>query len=303
MKNIFILLFIVGISFQTNAQQFADSNYNPPVLNPEYKKNKGPVIFIDEGHHNFHTREGRYSVFAKLIEKDGYQTRSYTGLFEKYRLNKGKILVISNALNIANTQHWHLPTPSAFTETEIETVREWVYHGGSLFLIADHMPMAGAATALAKAFQFEFSNGFALDTVLSGPAIFTLKDQTLAESILTTGRNNTETVKQVASFTGQAFKIPADAKPILVFNNRYTNLLPDTAWVFNKHTPSHSAEGWAQGAFKEYGKGRVVVFGEAAMFTAQLAGPQHMKAGMNAEVAKENYQLLLNIIHWLDGKL
>ena len=39
------------------------------------------------------------------------------------------------------------------------------------------------------------------------------------------------------------------------------------------------------------------------MFTAQLAGPQKRKGGMNSELAPENHQLLLNIIHWLDGKL
>jgi hypothetical protein len=44
------------------------------------------------------------------------------------------------------------------------------------------------------------------------------------------------------------------------------------------------------------------MFGEAAMFTAQLAGPQQTKAGMNSDYAEQNYQLLLNIIHWLDGK-
>ncbi|MFT5253862.1 MAG: hypothetical protein ACI87N_002915 [Flavobacteriales bacterium] len=59
-------------------------------------------------------------------------------------------------------------------------------------------------------------------------------------------------------------------------------------------------EGWPQGAYKKYGKGKVVVFGEAAMFSAQLAGAKK-KMGMNNKVAPENYQLLLNIIHWLDG--
>lgn len=57
------------------------------------------------------------------------------------------------------------------------------------------------------------------------------------------------------------------------------------------------------GAYKKYGKGKVVVFGEAAMFTAQLAGPNKNKTGMNNLVAPENYQLLLNIIHWLDGRI
>jgi hypothetical protein len=53
----------------------------------------------------------------------------------------------------------------------------------------------------------------------------------------------------------------------------------------------------------QHGAGRVVVFGEAAMFSAQLAGPEKIPMGMNQESATQNPQLLLNIIHWLDGKL
>ena len=79
--------------------------------------------------------------------------------------------------------------------------------------------------------------------------------------------------------------------------------MPDTAWVFKKDTPGFNAKGWSQGAFRKYGKGKIVVFGEAAMFTAQLAGPNKIKAGMNNKIAKENYKLSLNIIHWFDGKL
>ena len=79
--------------------------------------------------------------------------------------------------------------------------------------------------------------------------------------------------------------------------------MPDTAWVFDDRTRIESVEGWSQGAFQPYGKGKVVMFGEAAMFTAQLAGPEQIKMGMNNEIAPENYQLLLNLIHWLDGKL
>ena len=39
----------------------------------------------------------------------------------------------------------------------------------------------------------------------------------------------------------------------------------------------------------------------AAMFSTQISDQKKM--GMNNEAAPENYQLLLNIIHWLDGKL
>jgi hypothetical protein len=35
------------------------------------------------------------------------------------------------------------------------------------------------------------------------------------------------------------------------------------------------------------------------MFSAQLAGPDKRPMGMNAPEARENPQLLLNLMHWL----
>ena len=303
MKYIILILISLGLFPGTYAQQVADTAYKPVIHDPAYKPGKGPVVYIDEGHHNFHTKEGRYKAFSNLVERDGYVVKGYTGEFERIKLNEGKILVISNALNEKNVQDWTLPNPSAFKGSEIEIVTQWVFGGGSLFLIADHMPMAGAARDLAAAFEFGFTNGFVFDTNSRGPAFFKTQDGTLIESRITKGRNDHERVGQIVTFTGQAFKIPRDATSILVFNDRYMNFLPDTAWTFRESTPRINVSGWSQGAYKQYGKGRIVVFGEAAMFSAQLAGPEKIKAGMNHEIAKENYQLLLNIIHWLDGKI
>ena len=304
-KSIFILLSILPTWIYS--QQIADTTYQPPIPKPEYSAAKGPVLFIDEGHYNFHTKNGRYSTFARLLERDGYVVKEYQGQFERNELSKGRILVISNALNKINEENWYLPTPSAFTKTEIETVRNWVNSGGSLFLIADHMPMAGAAKELAAEFGFEFSNGFVFDSLMlkegrGNPAIFSINEKTLFESSVTKGRSPAEHVGKVTTFTGQGFKIPPDAVPVLIFSDQYVDLLPDTAWVFNDKTPSFNVKGWSQGAYKKSGKGRVAIFGEAAMFTAQLAGPEKRRVGMNSEEAAENYKLLLNIIHWLDGR-
>jgi hypothetical protein len=302
MKTILTLLLLIlpNLLF---SQQIADTTYNPEIKKPAYAFGKGPVVFIDEGHYNFHTKSGRYKAFANLLERNGYNVLEYKGEFEKSKLTKGKILVISNALNAINAQNWFLPTPSAFTPSEIEIVKKWVSDGGSLFLIADHMPLAGAARDLAAVFGFEFTNGFVFDSITGGTCYFNLADGTLNKSIITKGRDKSESVDRIVSFTGQGFKIPDDATSILTFNKNCTNSLPDTAWVFKPETPKFKVEGWSQGAFKKYGKGKVVAFGEAAMFTAQLAGPEKRKMGMNNEIAPQNHQLLLNIIHWLDGKL
>ncbi|MBL4752321.1 MAG: hypothetical protein JKY52_01800 [Flavobacteriales bacterium] len=302
MKIFTVLTFLI-LTTDVFSQQYADTSYHPTIQNPAYDEGKGSSILIDEGHYNFHRKNGRYKTFSNLLERDGYVVKASRGKFDKKRLKSGKILVIANALNEKNRTAWYVPIYSAFTKREIKQVRDWVFHGGSLFLIADHMPWPGAAKDLALQFGFEFSNGFVLDTISKGPAIFSLKEGTLNKSIVTLGRDSTETVEQVASFTGQGIKLPEDATPILIFNENYVNMLPDTAFVYDDKTRIINAKGYSQGAYKRYGKGRIVVFGEAAMFTAQIQEPEKTAMGMNNQNAPENYQLLLNIIHWLDGKL
>ena len=293
------LLLLFG--YNSIAQQVPDLNYDPSIENPAYPTGNGPVVFIDEGHNNFHTKDGRYLPFAKVLEKDGYQVKAYKGTFYEKSLNEGRILVIANALNKINTDNWSLPTPSAFTTEEIESIRLWVSNGGRLFLIADHMPWPGAAKELASVFGFTFFNGFNIDVV--NPAYFWKSNGTIAQNVITQGRDSIETIYQIPRTEGQAFKIPDDATPILLFDETCLILLPDTAWIFDSRTPIRKIEGWSQGAFKEYGKGRIVVFGEASIFSAQIGQPGNRKMGMNRDDAKDNYKLLLNSIHWLDGIL
>jgi hypothetical protein len=296
-KNL-LLLYILLLSCTLNAQQVADTLYDPIVKNPAYAKAQGPVIFIDEGHHNFHTVLGRYKPFAALLQKDGYVVKPLSGPFTSDSLSKGKILVIANAIHADNVEQWTLPIQNAFTETEITALHEWVQNGGSLFLIADHMPFPGAAEHLASSFGIKFYNGFAMRRVLRGDDIFTLRDG-LKECSLTNGRNNDEVVTSLQTFMGQAFQVPQNAVPVIVFDNDYEIRLPQTAWQFGKDTQTFSAENFVQGAYMPYQQGRIVVFGEAAMFTAQVDGSRN-KFGMNSPTADQNAQFLLNTIHWLD---
>ncbi|KAF0140010.1 MAG: hypothetical protein FD122_2771 [Stygiobacter sp.] len=284
------------------AQQVGDSTFNPQLPHPFYKAGSGPTISIDEGHNNFHTQSGRYKPFADILTMDGYNVKPYSKKFSLKELDGTKILVISNALNERNTEDWTLPTPSAFTDDEIAQIVKWVTDGGNLFLISDHMPFPGAGNNLALKFGFKMNNGFAGDTThLGAPDLFTKKDKTLNINFITEGRNESESVDSIYSFTGQAFQIPDNATPVLTLNSNFVSLMPDTAWNFKNNTPRISVAGWSQGAVCKFGKGRISVWGEAAMFSAQISN--NKKVGMNAPYAKNNWRLLLNIIHWLDGKL
>ena len=83
----------------------------------------------------------------------------------------------------------------------------------------------------------------------------------------------------------------------MCFDDRYELLFPKEAWKFSKKTKRKRAEGWYQGAYGHFGKGKVVFMGESAMFTAQLRGKTAI--GMNSGDVPQNKLLALNIFRFL----
>jgi hypothetical protein len=221
-------------------------------------------------------------------------------------LGEADVLVISNALNAVNAQKWVLPTPSAFTDVEIQALVEFVESGGGLFLIADHMPFPGAAAALAARFDIEFSNGyvFELDEQNQpvGQSIFRRSESRIGEHVITSGRNDSETINQVATFTGSAFPVTGSAISLIRFGENTVMLMPTVAGEFSMNTARAQILRWSEGVAIEYGRGRVAIFGEAAMFSSQRNG-DNPPTGMTSPVAADNQQLLLNIIRWLSFDL
>jgi hypothetical protein len=298
-----VLLVPNAAAQQAAAQQTADTSFKPPITDPAYRSGRGPVVMLDEAHFNFHTAEGRYQPFAELLRRDGYVVKASRLKFSKASLRDGQILVIANPLAERNRTDWSLPTPSAFSDEEIEAVRDWVKGGGSLLLIADHMPFPGATEKLALAFGVRFSNGYARDEKVRGPMLFKLSDGSLKDHPITRGRVAAEKVESVATFTGSAFQVDGDVQPLLIFGPTVMSFMTSVASEITDETPRIPVKGWYQGAVIRFGKGRVGVFGEAAMFSAQLAGPNRNPMGMNAPIAAKNPQFLLNVMHWLSGKL
>jgi hypothetical protein len=65
--------------------------------------------------------------------------------------------------------------------------------------------------------------------------------------------------------------------------------------------------GRAQGVALVFGRGRLVIVGEAALFSAQFlrarkAGEPDLRFGMNAP-GNDDKQFVLNTLHWLSGNL
>ena len=287
------------------AVQVADTQFAPVLPSPAFDAGKGPKVLLDEAHNNFHTVDGRYAPFVALLRRDGFSVDPLRSRFTSATLAPARILVIANATAERNKDgDWTLPTPSAIDADEIVAVHQWVVEGGALFLIADHMPFGGAAADFAAAFGVLMSNGYATDQTCSADEfLFQRSDRTLGEHPITRGRNRTERIASVRTFTGQAFRVVAPAAPLLLLAPDTMLLFPSEAWKFSEATPRVRADGMFQGAVLAVGRGRVAVFGEAAMFTAQVSGPQRRPMGMNMPSAAQNPQFLLNVMHWLAGLL
>lgn len=91
-RTIILLILLAAFLPAVHAQQMPDNDFNYEILHPAYPGSKGPVITIDEAHWNFHTLEGRYSPFARLLAKDGYVLRAGKEKFTRASLEQTKIL-------------------------------------------------------------------------------------------------------------------------------------------------------------------------------------------------------------------
>jgi hypothetical protein len=289
--------------WRLHAQEAIDPSYQPDILNPAYAAGAGPLVLIDRGHNTFHADDDRSAQLAGILGRDGYRVRGLGEPFTAAALEGAAVLVVVNALADRDVNNWVLPTSPAFTPDEVRVVRDWVHEGGSLLLVADHMPFPGAAMELGRAFGVEFMNGFAIVESDWDPLVFRRADGTLREHPITIGRGAGEQVSTAATFvSGQAFRaIDERVRPLLVFGPGVVSINMARAWVFDADTPRVDVEGWLQGAAVEAGAGRVAIFGESAMFAAQLVGARRVPTGMNSPIARENLQLLLNTMRWLSG--
>lgn len=329
------LCFVIALT-SVLGQQMADPTFNAKVPNQAYTK-KHPKVLFDEAHNNFHTTTGRYKPFVDLITNDGYIITANNEKFQPKSLSGYDVLVIANALG-AERQNMPDASQSPFTNEECDAVRDWVRAGGSLLLIADHAPFGAAAEKLASRFGVDMSKGHTGDrenqdseTGIATFIVFSRSNKLLADHPITRGRNKTEKVNNVLTFTGQSLKGPAGSVAFLkladtafdrlppgdnartVVLDRLPNgdSIPPGVQVQNREAGATvSAAGRSQGLAMSFGKGRVIVMGEAGMLSAQVVrgpaaaamGKDELQMGMNRK-GIDNRQLALNIMHWLSRLL
>lgn len=284
---------VVGFAWwYDHVGQHSDPTFDTHIQSPAYDGGAGsvhPRVVMDEAHRNFHTASDRYQPFAELLRSDGYEVTNNQQAFTAETLTNADVLVIANAMGPDGHE-----TRPALTPEEEAGVVEWVRRGGALFLIADHSPFGAAVARFAGRFGITMHLRFARDDRFhdgwdNERLDFSRANGLLGHNPITDGRSPNETVKRVVTFTGQSLSGPPDAIVLL--------RLSDDAYDWESRKIRFPAKGHAQALALNFGRGRLVVSGEAALFSAQV-DPLGMKFGMN-RAGNDDRQFLLNILHWL----
>src|SRR5262245_49969514 len=318
-----IVAWLLCVSLHAVAQQqIVDPDFQPRIAESAYPSG-GPTVAIDEAHDNFHTMGGQYAPLAALLQTDGYEVVASKLPFEKENLAGIRVLIVANARNLKAILAGDISKP-AFTDHECDVIADWVREGGSLLLIADHAPFGNAADTLARRFGVTMGKGWVFDRASRGGITtqldFSRQNSLLGKHPIISGRNNSERVNTIRAFTGQSLTGPAGATILMKLSATArdaatpADMDAEDAAIRNTDSArqaygsrSTSAAGRAQGLAMQFGKGRLVVLGEAALLSAPIiryAGPppQDMQIGMNTP-ANDDRQFSLHIFHWLSGLL
>ena len=300
-----LLVPLCAFGIEAWSAQRADYGWRPSIDTPAFAAGTGPRIAIDHAHHNASTANwwGRFWPFGRLLRADGYRVRYNTDVFEPAALADIDVLVIANASGGAKPQFLGINLPigggaardaPAFAPREIAALEQWVAQGGSLLLIADHAPFGAANAALASAFGVHMHAGFTeVPGEPSDPLRFTRTNRRLdiTHPILS-GAGVGEPVACVQTFTGQSLDGPANAAILLHLPRNAMETVDDDGHLHE--VPA----GAAQGLAFAHGRGRVVVLGEAAMLTAQVA--DRVPFGMQMPGC-DNVAFARNVLRWLSS--
>jgi hypothetical protein len=165
--------------------------------------------------------------------------------------------------------------------------------------------------------------GWVFDVVagnLTTQLTFSIENELLGSHSILRGRDQSESVSLVRTFTGQSLSVPEGASVLLRLSATAREAATtddlDAEAAANSNaeadrpfgTRSAPVADRAQGLAMRFGDGKLVVLGEAAIFSAQVVtlptdnGPVTFRAGMNVP-GNDNRQFALNVLHWLSGTL
>jgi hypothetical protein len=309
----YFVLLIIALSFLLASCQ----KPNPPVPSKSgdhsIESSVNPVLAFDVGHNNSWIQD-ELEVLAEYFTTEGFVVRQHLGAFTRESLNDVHIIHISNAIAPENVNNWSLPTPSAFTSKEIDVLYDWVNDGGSLLMVIEHMPFGGSFEDLARAFDVEVSNGFAVDEHLlsgysedvianAGYLVSSRKEGTLVKHSILDGTEPFGQIEFLAADVGSAFRLTARAFSLITLGPTIISLEPEVSWEFDSLTDRRTVTGWSQAGVIEVGKGRVAILGDNFLFIVPaFLAPSHWESEKDAKFGIHNAQFTKNLLDWLSGR-
>ncbi|MCW5909694.1 MAG: hypothetical protein KIT62_01410 [Cyclobacteriaceae bacterium] len=304
-RNILIIAVAFSLTlFACNSKgSKADNDFDVSVASPELKEQKPKVLF-DKAHKNHHKIETTYKPFATLISNDGCIVNSTGKPIDQALLSGTDIFIIATAMGKKDPGD-----KPPFSQSEIEQLEQWVTNGGSLLLVTEHFPFGLAMKPVFDRIGVQVHNGYTEDTLLTNK-------EGVADALLFTKANGSlnathpilDNVERLNTFTGSSVKGDSTWTPLLIFTpdaqnyNVKVEVTEKGGDIITNvsYADFYSANGYAQGICKQYGKGKIVVLAESAFLTAQFDRNGN-KFGMNLP-NQDNKQFVLNLIRWLAKK-
>lgn len=278
---------ITLISAPAAAQQNPNAEYAPSV---ECAANSTTheVIAIDGGHDNFHQLNGRFGPFGLLANHCGFHTTSLNTEITAQSLEMD-LLVISNAA-------------TSLSSEEVEALLAWIRAGGSLLLIADHAPFGDVVAPLAARFGVTMGGGYVvIGEGAETEAVIDFSGDSIGDHQIMRGENSSRPVQSVRSFLGQSLAADDEHSVLLTLpqdSQEFASGEEIVAWA-RDGVQGTARAGSAQAIALEYGHGRVVIAGEAAMFTSQVAEDDDGSIVRVGLESADNEAFVTNILGWL----
>jgi hypothetical protein len=292
---------------------------------PAYKLGQGPAIVVDADYKNTFS-EPLVTTITQSLGRDGYRIEKARRPFDQESLRGKQLLIIAGALARQNeiqedlatateeqaqaaiARAWRMPTPSAFSREETEYLKTWVESGGSLWIALDHMPFAGAVEPLARQFGVVISNGIVADSELLGSPpptanilAFERTNGSIGQHFVSDGRDNSERVNVAAAYGAAAFRLPANGTSLLNLGEGLVSVLSEVSGEVSEATPKERVDGWSVLGVFSFGRGRVAVSGDLALFFPPFPDEGVPLPGGVKSAHVQNSQLVLNTAHWLSG--
>jgi hypothetical protein len=301
--GVVVIVLLLCAGGPANAQrQLPDNDFLFQNDSPAFAAGTGPRLVFVTTNSKFVLR-GAFDPLAKLAESDGFRVARQEGTIED-ALRGADILVIANPYLESFRDFPAMTPPSAFSAEEIASIKRYVEEGGALLLLADHAPLGGGSSDLAKAFGFEFLNGHTAEAVAAENGEVQVMIMFSPDNGLKTGHSvldgstGRQKVTRFQAFGGQSFIPPAEATSLLTIPQGWVALFTYRLEAELATAPRIDASGMSQGAVMDFGNGRLAVFGEAGGFSAQIIDGTE-RFGFNTPEGAANPEFILATLRWL----